>query len=59
MLSYIYQPSRMPIHGFAGKVGGGSKRVKKGRGGIREEIRQLKEMLGVDDADRTPQVRGC
>ncbi|CAM9309596.1 unnamed protein product [Ascophyllum nodosum] len=39
---------------------GGSqgKRVKKSRGGVREEIRQLQELLGVDDPNRTPQARG-
>lgn len=29
---------------------------KKGKGGVREEIRQLQEELGVDDSERTPQV---
>ena len=45
---------------LAGKAGGGSqgKRVKKSRGGVREEIRQLQELLGVDDPNRTPQARG-
>lgn len=29
---------------------------KKGHGGIREEIRRLQEVLGVDDPNRTPEV---
>lgn len=29
---------------------------KRGHGGVREEIRQLQEVLGVDDPNRTPQV---
>lgn len=29
---------------------------KKGKGGVREEIRQLQEELGVDDSERTPQA---
>lgn len=43
-------------HEWVFEEGGVSKSVKKGRGGIREEIRQLKEVLGVDDSNRTPQV---
>lgn len=34
----------------------GSKSKGK-RGGVREEIRQLQEALGVDDPNRTPQVK--
>ena len=29
---------------------------KSRRGGVREEIRELQEALGVDDPNRTPQV---
>ncbi|CAM9403618.1 unnamed protein product [Choristocarpus tenellus] len=34
----------------------GSRRKGKGGGGVREEIRKLKELLGVDDPNRTPQA---
>lgn len=40
----------------AAKKAAKSKGGKKDHGGTREEIRRLQEMLGVDDANRTPQV---
>lgn len=39
----------------SGKSKGSKSKAK--RGGVREEIRQLQEALGVDDPNRTPQVQ--
>lgn len=43
----------------AGKSKSKGTKGKRGHGGVREEIRQLQEELGVDDPNRTPQVNKC
>ena len=40
----------------SGKGSKSKSKSKRGHGGVREEIRQLKEVLGVDDPNKTPQV---